>query len=254
MMLQILSFYSGFPNAENLQQTTAAPISYQASKTYVLWQFTQGDALAQYLMYSNWAQFTQKDSSGKLYISEIPSDWQINPLMAEIAPPIMEGWYTTATSDTSFISGASGGIYVHPDTLPITSQFFNVVLPLDKNAQINYQFVIFGQRPPGTSAITNYIQQSGADAIFNWQKTGASPIVISHVPVFYQTFTVSTGTSASSVESQIKSAGTHFVYVTMNANNPGMPFIQQVMSSLGSNYVAVRSDQFVELFCNSQSC
>ncbi|MDA4130129.1 MAG: hypothetical protein OK457_05125, partial [Thaumarchaeota archaeon] len=50
---------------------------------------------------------------------------------------------------------------------------------------------------------------------------------------------------------QIRGGG-HFVYVIMNAQNPGFPFIQQVMNQLGSGYVPVSAQQYTNLYMQSQ--
>ena len=132
-----LSFYSGFPNAMNLQQTTAAPVTYSSSKTYVMWQFTQGDAVAQYLMYTNWDTWNTIDpATNQPYRDEVATDWQFNPMLAELAPPIMNEWYSTASPLTDFVTGPSGGPYVHPDMLPNENGLLGMVgHSSDTNAQ-----------------------------------------------------------------------------------------------------------------------
>ena len=82
----------------------------------------------------------------------------------------------------------------------------------------------------------NYITDTHPSAILLWQNSGRAPQVVNGVPVMTSSFWEAAGNSYTSSDvstavSQIKGGG-NFVYVIMNAQNPGFPFIQQVMNQL----------------------
>lgn len=54
---------------------------------------------------------------------EVPNNWGINPLMAELFPGMLEYYYQTATDNDYFFVGCSGAGYVYPDSMPNLEQF-----------------------------------------------------------------------------------------------------------------------------------
>ncbi len=250
-----LSVYSGFPTATNLQQSSTTSITYDKSKTYVMFLQTQGDGI-NYDMYYNWDHWTAIDpTTNQPYRDEVASSWQINPILAEVAPPIITRWYQTEGALQSFVSSPSGGGgYVYPNDLPDEAAWLSTAKGLDQNANLEVQFEIDATT---TSELQTYISGTSPQAVLLWQNNGHAPETVSGIPVFYSSFwadpKAATFTSAdvSSQVSEIKSftaQGVHLVYVIMRANNPGLSEVQAIMNQLGSNYVDVNAAQFVSLY------
>jgi len=253
-----LSVYSGLPNA-SLKPVLSQQMTYDKTKTYVMFEITQGDAFM-YDYYNNFDEFRAVDSStGQMYISEVPAAWQISPVLAEVAPPILQYWYSLMTPQQSFMTGPSCAGYTHPDIMPNEQSFEQLCDGLDNAIGLNQQFIILNSVT--TSTLQNYISAtSTANTIWLWQQNGHAPQIVDNVPVFYAAFWEAAGSTFSSSDvstavSQIQtssSEGNHFVYVIFNAQNPGLPFVQQVMGQLGSSYVAVNGNQFSNLYMQSQ--
>jgi hypothetical protein len=222
---------------------------------YVMFSFSQGNALG-YEYGANLGSWQAVDPATKVpYRSEIPEGWQTSPLMAELMPPVMKYYYQTMTPDTSFMTGASGGAgYVHPGSLPNLNAYLAVCNTLNSNVGIDEMFLVTGNVgwSSGRNAIYNsYISSSHPAALF--LRGIQDPQVLSGTPIFQvQVKAPASGTSAdiSNTVTQIKQAATstRFVFVFMDASNPGQAFIKSVMGQLPSNYVFLRSDDFVHTF------
>ena len=254
-----LSLYSGLPDATDLSQTPSGQkLVYNPSKTYIMFSYTQGNSLG-YLFYGYKSQWDMQDSNGQYYRAEIPEAWQINPLAAELAPPMMQYYYSTMTANDSFYTGPSGGAgYVYPEMLPNLGSYLSLAKPFDANANLNQYFIITQSKKWNPTLYQQYATDLSPTAIFIKGPTG-QPQMVSGVPVMSMTLksiTTSNFTSqdVTNTTSEIRSAsGTYkFIFFFLGATNPGMPFIKAVIQQLGSGFVPVTSDQFASLYQQSQ--
>lgn len=250
-----LSVFSGLPNDQNLKPVTNPTISYQASKTYVLFMFSQGTAI-NYDYAGNRHTWSAVDSlTGKPYREEVPVTFQINPVLAELAPPILKYWYSTMYSTDSFTTGGSGGAgYVHPESLPNEASFVAISDTLDNNIGLLDQFIITG--PYSSSEFIPWIADgTPPQAIFCWKQNQQSTIV-SGIPVITAAFWAPQSSKLSQTDvantikqiESISASGNHFIYINMDATNEGLPFVQDVLNGLGSNFVGVNAVQMGQLF------
>jgi hypothetical protein len=253
-----LSLYSGLPDATNLSQVPPGrSLTYNPSKTYIMFSYTQGNSLG-YLFYGYKSQWDMLDSNGQYYRAELPEAWQINPLAAELAPPLMKYYYSTMTANDSFYTGPSGGAgYVYPELLPSLTSYLSLAKPFNTNANINGYFLITQQKKWNPTLYQQYVTDVSPSAIFIKGPTG-QPEIVSGVPVMSMTYkSVESSTFNSSVVSSTVSdlkslSGTYkFIFFFLGATNPGMPFIKAVIQKLGSQFVAVRSDEFASLYKQS---
>ena len=257
-----LSFFSGLPEATNLQQASpSGPVTYSKSKIYLSIQFSQGNSL-QYLLGANKDMWTAVDSQGTPIRSELPETWQINPVAAELAPPILEYWYQTMYPDDYFIASTSDGAgYVHPDQLPNLASYLSLANQFNANANLNEMIIATGTNT--NQVHTSLYQQIVADApsttaIFCKVPHNVDPVEVSGVPVFSMTYKApqqSTWTT-SDITSAVKSINSlansgQFIWVYMDAQNPGPSFLLALVKALGSNYVPLRADQFAEVYQQS---
>ena len=256
-----LSFYSGFPNSAPLSQTAAAPITYDPGKVYVLVEFSQGNSLS-YDAGANVPLYNQTDpSTGVPYRAEIPETWQINSFMAELMPPVVDWWYSQASPDVSFMTGASGNGYVHPEGLPDLDQFMAQSASFNEYADIHDYFIIVANasQPLDPGLVSSMVADAGPgsiQALFLKQSVPPADSLIDGLPVFSEpvrsvgtsTYTPTDVSNAVAAIEGAAPASGGFVTFFMAATNPGLPYVKDVAAGLPSNYVLVRADQFADLY------
>ncbi len=255
-----LSVFSGFPNA-NIQPTQSTSLTYSNSKTYVMFEFTNGDAFG-FDYYSNFAQFLSVDqNTSKRYIDEVSAAWQISPILAEVAPPIIQGWYQEMNSIQSFMTGPSCAGYVFPDIMSDEAGFASACDKVTQATGLGTQLVDFTSN--NKSSLTNVqtwlSDTSTAKALYLWEGYGKPNFMLNNTPVFYPSFAERAGPGYTQTDVQnavnqiqhVAKTGNHFVYVIFTAINPGMSFIKAVMDKLGSSYVAVDNEEYTSLYIQS---
>jgi len=250
-----LSFYSGLPEATNLKQVPAAPITYSSGKTYIAIQDSQGNSLG-HLFGMNFGFWTQTDSQHTPIRDEVPESWQINPVTAELAPPIMEYYYQTMSADDYFLSSSSGGAgYVHPDQLPNLNAYLGIANQFDNNANLFDWVIVPGDgRSLQTSVYQQIASATSVQAIFTKLVNSQSPTEVSGVPIFTMTLKIQQTTwSQSFVTSTVNSLtslskSNQFIWIFMANANPGQDFLLALKKALPANFVLVRSDQFTSLY------
>jgi hypothetical protein len=80
----------------------------ERDKVYVCFEFTESGDSPFYLQYCQWKEW-QDPMRGKL-----PFNWNVGPMVMEIAPVIMEWFYDQATPNDFFYVSLSGAGYNHP--------------------------------------------------------------------------------------------------------------------------------------------
>lgn len=255
-----LSFYSGFPSITSVTQTSSfRTLTYNPKKIYIMFSYSQGDALFFDLSANLDIWNSIDNSTNQPYRAEIPEAWQMSPLLADIAPPVMNYYYQTMTPYDSFMTGASGVGYVHPGQLPNLTSYLSLSNSFDSIADLHIPFLVWGDTSTATTSIYKaFAAYPGTQAIMGkepgleWEMVGNTPVMIVnfHAPKS-KTFTSSDVSSAvASIQSLAQS--THFIFVFMDAQNPGYAYIQQVLQGLGSKYVPVRADEFACMYDQSQ--
>jgi hypothetical protein len=110
------SFHSALPAAAPLKQShiREEEVSLEADKIYLTFTYSDGDQL----MLMNTAQVGgwRRPERGK-----VPFNWEMQPLLAELAPALLGLFYATLTPNDCLVAGPSGAGYVIPplhDDLP----------------------------------------------------------------------------------------------------------------------------------------
>ncbi len=257
-----LSFYSGMKILANVSPQNPQMLSkvYNKQDTYVVWVWTQGDS-ALYALYNNLNQYNSIDTkTGVPYRDEIPAAFPIDAKMAQTTPPALQQWYSDPKSLASFMSAPSGGAgYAHPSLMPNEQWYVSLSKTVDENAGINDVFIIWSGTVT-TSILQTYVADWGSpapQAIYLWQNNGHAPQIVNGVPVFYASFWLGVGSTftqqdVTNTVNQIEGVGGNFVYVILNSQNPGYPFISDVMNALPLNYVTVNGEQYACLYLQSQ--
>src|SRR5438128_8465658 len=87
---------------------TAPPAPVLQDKTYVVLGIPDGDNLdfAAGRMWDLWSEPVR---------GTIPFAWSLNPLLVELAPPLLDSYYDSATLLDQFVAAPSGAGYLYPD-------------------------------------------------------------------------------------------------------------------------------------------
>lgn len=252
-----MSFWSGMYDIAGLTQSTPTYITYQKGDTYVSFAYTQGDAYP-FDFYGNLPKWDQVDPNTHMpYRYEVPVTFQLNPVLADMASPILIYWFDTMGSSDYFITGPSGGAYVHPDQMGQYEQAYLAYAgQADQQNGFNGLFVILGT--PDQSNLQKVSNEFGGtlNAMYLWQDNGHAFYVFNNdVPAIYPAFWISDkNASVSKTVSEIEalsSRGTHFLSVEMNTNAPDLGFVKQVLDDLPSQYIGVRADQLASVYLQS---
>lgn len=79
-----------------------------SNRTYAVVAVSDGDNID--FVAGRMAELWRSDVRGTL-----PITWSLNPLLVELAPPLIEYYYSTATLSDAFVAGPSGAGYIYPD-------------------------------------------------------------------------------------------------------------------------------------------
>ena len=106
-----MSFHRWIKPGEFTPPTLKSLPQIDTSKIYVSFLLSDGDAL-------HWVSGFQ----GKQWLSpnrgSIPFGWEIQPLLYDLAPAMLQYYYETATNNDYLVAAASGIGYCHPEEFP----------------------------------------------------------------------------------------------------------------------------------------
>ena len=155
---------------------------------------------------------------------------------------MIQYYYGTMGPNDSFYTGASGGAgYVHPDQLPDLAQYLSTAETFNSNLGLDIYFIVASQSGQlQTSLYQGYVSAANPLGIFEKQNKSGPPQLVSGVPVMGVTYTVPSMTTfgpsdvANTVGAlQQLSTSNKFIFVFMNAKNPWLQFIADVVTNLG---------------------
>jgi hypothetical protein len=114
------SFHHGVPaRAESFTPPPAAREEMSATgpgKYLVCFMTSEGDTLKATIPFFFGSWFDPERGN-------MPMNWGINPILADLFPAMLEYYYDTATPNDAFFVGCSGAGYVYPDYMPNLEQF-----------------------------------------------------------------------------------------------------------------------------------
>lgn len=105
-----LSVLTAYGRGEVRRQPTPSAAPPLENKTYAVVAVPDGDNLdfVAGRMHALWTE-PQRGT--------FPIAWSLSPLLADLAPPYLDYYYATATSEDRFVMGPSGAGYLYPDYL-----------------------------------------------------------------------------------------------------------------------------------------
>ncbi len=115
------SFHSKLPPHTGLSQPHALPekVKLERDRIYLSFTLSDGDQL----VLNNTAQLGnwRRRERGK-----VPFNWETQPLLAEIAPALLEFYFETMTSNDYLLAGPSGAGYVIPPILKDLKKYLGI--------------------------------------------------------------------------------------------------------------------------------
>ncbi len=81
------------------------------NKIYVSFVLSDGDAY-------HWTNGFQGRQYLSTYRGSVPFGWELQPLLYDMAPAVLQYYYETATDNDDFVASASGIAYCHPEEFP----------------------------------------------------------------------------------------------------------------------------------------
>ena len=95
-------------NETRSQRSPAPPLPSLENKAYVVLAVPDGDNL-------DFVTGRMRDLWSETARGTVPVAWSLNPLLSELAPPMLDMYYDTATPFDRFIAAPSGAGYLYPD-------------------------------------------------------------------------------------------------------------------------------------------
>lgn len=266
-----LSFHSGFRFDDFVfeNKPSGREVEYDPTKVYITFIMSDGDNMNVW-DYTHFDQQWQDPNR-----SNIPIGWTMGPALGELKPFIAKYYYETATEMDYFLAAVSGIGYIYPgvyaDRLKNSSDVFSEYLSITEHfmekmgmTSVNVHHLYekgkrgtegYAKGMPGLESIFyGYCRTEGftyKDA--NW--------ISQDVPVFRAIAEMSDANA--SMEQRINKLVWDIRGMVGN-NRPAFAHVfvvnwfmtpsalVKVMEKLGDTYVAVRPDEFVELFYESQ--
>jgi len=116
-----LSFHAAVPcgmkEFKQVSRFAPPPSGEPEAVHYVAFLYSEGDSAKIHVTHQGGAWV--HPARGK-----VPINWGAQPLLTDIAPALMEFYYTEATQNDYFVCGPSGAGYLYPNHVPEPDEFF----------------------------------------------------------------------------------------------------------------------------------
>lgn len=246
-----------FSNLTVFSGTKVNPVKAKAAKTpklenkiYVTYTFSEGDNFQynQHRMRILW----DDPSRG-----QVPLNWTSSPLLYDGAPAMLNYYRETATDNDLLIAGPSGAGYFYPNAWPAASftAFLKQSYSYMEKTGMTIPYVlnrINSENVPLSDAHADaYIKEYKPQGLFlSWEDHHGVEIVGGKLPVstIQGISTVQDGKKIlDDVKAQWDGKSPLFVSLGLLAWSLTPSDIAELQASLGSEYVAVRADQYFSL-------
>ena len=129
-----LSVHSGLP-ARVHRQPDPPPLPDLENRIYVAFAYTDGDSLS----YTHRWGRTNWDDPAR---GEIPLAWETAPGLLDLAPAVLDYYYSTMSPQDLFVSPVSGIGYMYPNLYPDLAAFLALTRPYYEALDLNVQWVL----------------------------------------------------------------------------------------------------------------
>jgi len=129
-----LSVHSGLP-AKPYTQYYSTVVPPLENKIYVSFAITDGDSLS---FTHRWGRTNWDDPARE----EVPLAWETAPGLIDLAPGILDYYFTTASEKNLFVCPVTGVGYMYPNLYPDLDRFLELTLPYYQALDLDVQWLI----------------------------------------------------------------------------------------------------------------
>lgn len=243
-----LTVFSGTKSNEVKEKAAKTP--KLENKIYVTYTFSEGDNFQynQHRMRNLW------DDPNR---GQVPINWTSSPLLYDGAPAMLNYYRETATDNDLLIAGPSGAGYFYPNAWPIGSfsAFLKQTYSYMEKTGMTIPYVlnrINSENVPLSDAhAAAYIKEYKPQGLFlSWEDRHGIEIIGGKLPVstIHGISTVQDGKKVlADAKAKWDGKSPLFVSLGLLAWSLTPSDIAELQASLGSEYVAVRADQYFSL-------
>ncbi len=240
--------------------STATPTPVLEDKTYVVLAVPDGDNLdfVAGRMWDLWSQPAR---------GNLPFAWSLNPLLVDLAPPLLDMYYESATSLDRFIAAPSGAGYLYPDytgpgdLAPFVNFTRRYLDAADMDAVWLLNAFAASEIPYSSASLSTYIDGSRPGGVVLdyddqprtrdvWMQAGSQAIA----PVVRSThFWTTTDNVLGKLDTSIAAQGgvPNFLWLTVYTFrfdlNDAQALVSELSQRLGGNLEIVTPTQFFDL-------
>ncbi len=244
-----LTVHSGIKTNFKFKQKHASKVTLE-DKVYVTFVQSDGDAI---WAMNNFQNLNWLDSQR----GRFPYTWEIQPLLLDLAPGMLEHYYRTATSNDYFIAGPSGAGYTAPSVnkrldefLVQTSRYMEAcdlrsILIMNRNPRVAYQEL---EDPRIPEAFAKGLKNCFG-FLHGYAGSAFEPaIFVDNTPYFHTTLYASASTDIlKELKRLVEGCETRPLFVSIHVREEvKMPVLRSVIEKLsGGTYRVVKTDEFM---------
>lgn len=246
-----LSVHSGLPPREYRQYRSAEPVSLE-NTIYVSFAYTDGDSLS----YTNrWAKTCWDDPSR----GEIPLAWQMAPGLSDMAPDILDYYYTSASENDLFVSPVSGIGYMYPNLYGDLDRFLEITAPYYRRLDFSIQWVLNNDMTFPDDILARYEEILGPEGFLldYWPTADLGYGYTSRgVPIVRSQYVYLLG-GPEQIEAALREKKAQklflspdrpmFVFIGVNGWKVSPSYLKECVERLGEGYQVVRLDTLFRL-------
>lgn len=256
-----LSVYVHYPLLDSPQPPPPQYIPERTDVHYVSFVLSDGDNIQVIL---NKLAHPAHDLWASPLRGTVPIGWTIPPTLGELAPPILEWLYATATPNDNFVAGPGGWAYVYPSVAPnrealaARTQEALAATGIDTTVFLDYNREAPGFSKVTTDPFTAYEALSGIFFVaYDWSDPEAGTILWSNgkpvLPMLRIGYEDTAANELEKIAAQIRErprdatseAGYTVVYAHLWSTT--VTDLVMLAESLGEGFEVVRPDVLVEL-------
>ncbi len=250
-----LSVHSGLPAKEYRQYRIPEQVDLE-NIIYVSFGYTDGDSLS---FTNRWARYCWDDPAR----GSIPLAWQLAPALLDVAPDVLDYYYSSASPNDLFVSPVSGIGYMYPNLYPDLDRFLEITLPYYRRLDFSIQWLLNNDMTFPDEILTRYTDVLGPQGFLldYWSTADLGYDYTSQgVPMVRSQYIYLLG-GPEQVEAVLKEKKAQkpfvapdrpmFVFVGVNGWKVLPTHLKNITASLGEGYKVVRIDTLFQLMVDA---
>ncbi|MEM2087209.1 MAG: GxGYxYP family putative glycoside hydrolase [Thermoproteota archaeon] len=244
-----LSVHSGIKTDFKFKQNHASKVKLE-EKVYVVFVQSDGDAI---WAMNNFQNLNWLDSQR----GRFPYTWEVQPLLLDLAPGILEHYYRTATTNDYFIAGPSGAGYTAPSINKRLDEFLEQtrsymeacglksILIMNRNPRVAYQEL---EDPRIPEAFAKKLENCYGFLHGYAGSAFEQAVFVNNTPYVHTTLYASASTDIlKELKRLVENCGTRPLFVSIHVREEvKMPVLRSVIEKLDEEtYRVVKMDEFM---------